>query len=135
MISFFIPIAEALIAGYFGAVATYMVLLFAITRLGRFVLLKGNGASPAYTALHTLAWALAAGVGAYLCSSLSPLAPYGTLGFPIVLAVALALVAIRNFRQLPGQMSGTAIGLIVLAIVGGTWGALHLQHAFVAFKS
>ena len=135
MIGFFIPIVEALLAGYFAAIAIYMVLLFLLTRLGRRVLLDDSRARWTYTALHAGSWCLAAIGGAYVCCGMSPLPPYGNIGFPFCLAVALTLVLLRSFRQLPGQMSAMALILNLGAILAGTTAALYAHHAFAALRA
>ncbi|WP_419806269.1 hypothetical protein [Terriglobus sp.] len=135
MISFFIPIVEALLAGYVAAIAVYMGLLFLITRLGRRVLLNDSTASWTYTALHAGTWCLASVTGAYVCCGMSPLPPYGNIGFPLCLAVGLTLVLLRSFRQLPGQMSALALILNLGGILGGTVAALYAHHAFAALRA
>lgn len=130
MIDFFVPIAEALFAGYLVAIGVYMLLLFLITRLRQRTLLQANKVRPVYTALHAATWGLASFAGAYVCSRLSPLPPYGMLGFPLGLTLIFALVLLRGFRQLPGQMSGLALLLNLAAIGGGTYFALSVNKVF-----
>ena len=134
MIGFFIPILEALVAGYFAAIAVYMALLFLLTRLGPRVLMQDNRVGMTYTALHAATWCLAAVIGAYICCGMSPLSPYGNIGFPLCLAIALTLVLLRSFRQLPGQMSPMALTLNLCAILAGTFAALYAHHAFTALR-
>ena len=136
MIGFFIPIVEALLAGYAAAIAVYMGLLFLITRLGRRLLMNADSSvRTTYTALHAGTWCLAAASGAYVCCGMAPLAPYGNVGFPFCLAIVLVLILLRNFRQLPGQMSGMALILNLCGIVGGTAAALYAHHAFMALRA
>ena len=135
MIGFFIPIVEALLSGYAAAISVYMGLLFLLTRLGRRALLNDSIARWTYTVLHAVTWCLAAVTGAYVCCGMSPLPPYGNIGFPLCLAVALTLVLLRSFRQLPGQMSALALVLNLGSIMGGTIGALYAHHAFAAFRT
>ena len=135
MIGFFIPIVEALLAGYCAAILIYMGMLFLITRLGRRVLLNDSRAQWTYTVLHAIAWCMATVAGAYLCCGMSPLPPYGNIGFPFCLAIALTLVLLRNFKQLPGQMSAMALILNLCAIFGGTTTALYAHHAFAALRA
>lgn len=131
MIGFFIPIAEALVAGYLVAVAVYLALLFLITRLSQRTLIHNHKARPAYLALHAAAWCLAAFAGTYYCSTMSPLPPYGMLGFPIFLAILFALVLLRAFRQMPGQMSAMALILNLVALCGGTYLGLSANKVFI----
>lgn len=131
MIGFFIPIAEALVAGYLVAAAVYMALLFLITRLSQRILMRNHKLRPTYNALHAAALCLAAYAGTYLCSTLSPLPPYGMLGFPVFLAILLALVLLRAFRQLSGQMSASALALNILALCGGAYLGLTANHVFI----
>ncbi|GAA3767466.1 hypothetical protein [Terriglobus aquaticus] len=130
MIGFFIPIAEALFAGYIVAIGVYMAMLFLITRLGQRTFVQNSKVRPAYTALHAVVWGLAAFAGTYLCSTLSPLPPYGMLGFPLVLTIIFGLVILRSFRQLPGQMSALALLLNVGALLVGTYFALSVNKVF-----
>ena len=134
MIGFFVPIAEALLAGYVAAIAVYAALLFAITRLNRRVLLNGSRIRWTYTALHAAVWCVAALAGAYVCCGMAPLPPYGFIGFPVCLAIALTVVLVRGFRQLPGQMSAGALLLNFVGIAGGTTLALLAHNAFAAFR-
>lgn len=135
MIGFFIPIAEALIAGYVAAVAVYMLLMLLLTRLGRRVLISNSRPRWIYTALHAATWCLAALAGGYICCHLSPIAPWGLVGFPLCLTLALTFVLLRSFRQLPGQMSGAALALNFLGILAGTAVALYANHVFLLLKS
>ena len=134
MIGFFIPIAEALLVGYLTAVSFYMVLLFLLTRLGQGVLMQQNQVRWTYTALHAAIWTVASLAGAFLCCSLSPLGPYGDLGFPLCLACVLAFVLLRGFLQLRGQMSAFALLLNLAGIFGGTFLALYVRHIFTIIR-
>ncbi len=134
MIGFFIPIVEALLAGYLAAIAIYMGLLFVVTRLGRRVLMQDSSVRLTYTVLHAATWCLAAVAGTYVCCGMSPLAPYGSIGFPLCLAIALTLVLLRSFHQLPGQMSAVALALNLCGIFAGTMAALYAHHAFAALR-
>lgn len=135
MIGFFIPIIEALVAGYAAAFAVYAGLLFLITRLGARVLTKGNTATWIYTALHAITWCLMALAGAYVCCYIAPLPPYGLVGFPVCLALAFALVLLRAFRQLSGQMSVLALLLNLCGIAAGTTAALYWLSVFMILRA
>lgn len=131
MIGFFVPIAEALFAGYLVAAVVYIALLFLMTRLSQRLLIHNHKVRPIYLVLHAMVWCLAAFAGTYFCSTMSPLPPYGMLGFPIVLAILFALVLLRAFRQLTGQMSASALALNLVALCGGTYFGLTANHVFV----
>lgn len=128
-VGFFLPIAEALVGGYLAMAAVYMFALFVITRLKRNLLMQEARPSTIYNLLHMLAWGLCAAAGAYVCCGLSPLAPYGTIGFPLLLCAIIIYVAARAFRQLPGQMSVAIFSANLSMIVLGTLGALIAHHA------
>ena len=130
LIGFFLPIAKALIAGYLVAIAAYMGLLFLVALLGKRVLMRGDTASGVYTALHAVAWFLTAVAGGYVCCYFASLPPYGLVGFPAILAVALIAVQLRNFRQLTGQMTTLALLLNIVCVLGGTAAALYLRDVF-----
>ena len=123
------PIAESLIAGYIATIVAYMVLMLLVTRLGRSVLMDGDCVSKTYTLLLCGTWLGASAAGAYVCCGMSPLAPYGTVLFPCVLAVGSLLVVRRNMQQLPGQQSASATAGVCVMIAAGTLGGLYLRHA------
>ncbi len=108
----------------------YMLLMLLVTRLGRKVLMSGDCVSSVYTLLLCLIWFASAAVGAYVCFNMSPLAPYGPIIFPLLLAVASVAVVFRNVRQLPGQQSLSATAGVFLMIVGATVATLYVRHAF-----
>ena len=108
----------------------YMLLMFVVTRLGRKVLMSGDCVSVAYTLLLLLVWFVSSTVGAYVCFSMSPLAPYGPITFPLLPAFASGVVVLRNARHLPGQQSFFATAGVTLVILGATVCTLYLRHAF-----
>jgi hypothetical protein len=107
-----------------------MILMLLVTRLGRKLLMDGDCVSSVYTLLLCLVWFASAAIGAYVCFSMSPLAPYGTIAFPFILAVISVIVVLRNVVQLPGQQSWSATAGISLMIVGATVATLYVRHAF-----
>ena len=129
---FFISLLESLVGGYLSGTAVYLLALLIITRLGRKLLMRGDRVSVLYTALLALTWLLASLAGAYVCCSKSPLAPYGTIGLPIILAMFFGGVVLRNTRQMRGQQSAVATLSILAMILLGTAWALKLNHAFVS---
>lgn len=117
-------------AGYAATFVTHMVLMLLVTRLGRKLLMNGDYVSAVYTVLLCLVWFVAAGAGAYVCFRMSPLPPYGAIGFPFMLALVSITVMVRNARQLKGQQSAPATAAVVCTIVGATAATLNVCHAF-----
>ena len=130
LIGFFLPLAEAIGAGYLAVIATYTVLILLVTRLGRQALMNGDRVSSTYTLLLCATWLVASLAGAYLCSTLAPIPPYGPVMLPVLLALLSVAIVRRNVQQLPGQQSISATAGVILMIFAGTAGALALRHAF-----
>ncbi len=107
-----------------------MFLMLLVTRLGRKLLMNGDCVSPVYTLLLCLVWFVSSAVGAYVCFGMSPLAPYGTIAFPLLLAITSIIVVLRNVFQLPGQQSWSATAGISIMIVSATVATLYMRHAF-----
>ncbi len=107
-----------------------MLLTLLVTRLGRGVLMNGDCVSATYTLLLCAIWLVASLAGAYLCSTLAPIPPYGPRMLPILLAVLCVFLVRRNVQQLPGQQSMSATASVIVMIFAGTAGALALRHAF-----
>ena len=101
-----------------------------VTRLGRKTLMDGDCVSNVYTVLQCGVWCAAAAAGAYVCCAMSPLPPYGTIAFPIGLAVISGCVVLHTNRQLPDQQSTSALAGIFAMLAVGTFGGLYLRHAF-----
>ncbi len=108
-----------------------MVLMLVVTRLGRKVLMDGDCVSNTYTVLLCAVWCAASAAGAYVCCGMSPLPPYGTIGFPLCLAIVSGFVVVHNTRQLVGQQSASATAGVFVMILAGTVGGLYLHHALV----
>ena len=106
-----------------------MAAMLLITRLGRKVLMDGDCVSNTYTVLLCATWLTVAFAGAYICCGMSPYAPYGTVAFPVLLAIGMGAVVLRNTQQLTNQQSISASVGVYLTIVAGTVGGLYLRHA------
>lgn len=107
-----------------------MVGMLLVTRLGRKVLMDGDCVSNTYTILLCATWLIAALAGAMVACRNAPLPPYGPEILPLVVALAAILLVRRNTLQAPGQQSLSATVGIVLMILVGTSGAMHLQRVF-----
>lgn len=119
-----------MIGGYLAMVLVYMAGMLLVTRLGRKVLMDGDCVSNTYTILLCGTWLVAALAGAMVACRNAPLPPYGPEVLPLVVALAAILLVRRNVLQSSGQQSMSAtIGIVVMILVG-TSGAMHLQHVF-----
>lgn len=132
MIGFFLPIGESLLAGYLCAIASYLLLMLLITRLGRKLLMDGDRVSNLYTALLAFTWFVTSFAGVYACETIAPpaLTVYGgNIVLPLLLVTFLVLLVVRNLRQMPKQQSMAATVAVLVMIGLGLYTALHVQHA------
>ena len=101
-----------------------------VTRLGRKVLMDGDCVSNTYTVLLCVTWLAASLAGAIVACRSAPLPPDGPEILPLGVALAAILLVRRNVLQSPGQQSISATVGVVVMILAGTSGAMHLQHVF-----